>query len=67
MTNTQTGKVVYVTVIDQCQNIGGYSTHFDMGKPAFVDLLGQNGINNGHGIVAWRIAPAYQSCQGNKG
>ena len=65
LTNKRDNKNIYLTVIDQCENIGNYDSHFDISKEAFTELFGLQGIHDGHGFVEWKTVPG-RNCQGNK-
>lgn len=47
------GKSIKITVIDQCQMIDGYSTHFDLSREAFEEISGNEGIHTGHFIATY--------------
>lgn len=64
--SSSTGKSIYVTVIDQC-GYGPYNeAHFDLGPPAFTELFGQKGIQDGTGYVTYQKVSS-SNCRGNKG
>jgi len=53
-----TGKTIHVTVVDS----GGDG--FDLNEPAYIELCGQKGINDGHCQINWNVV-ANNKCPGN--
>jgi len=67
LTDQASGNTIFVTVIDQCgPPPDGSAAHFDIARPAFDQLFGQQGENDGHGSVNWQVVDS-SNCQGNLG
>ena len=64
--NPVSGKIIHVTAIDQCGNApSGFNSHFDLAPEAFKELLGEEGVQKGHGTAEWSIVPG-SKCKGNR-
>mmetsp|Transcript_4306 Transcript_4306/g.12009 ORF Transcript_4306/g.12009 Transcript_4306/m.12009 type:complete len:276 (-) Transcript_4306:380-1207(-) len=62
-----TGNTVYVTAVDKVALPGeNGELHFDMSKPSFDELLGEDGYRDGHGYSSFREVDS-SKCKGNKG
>jgi len=58
MKHATTGKQIHVTVVDT----GGKG--FDLNEPAFKQMCGQQGINDGSCPITWEVV-AHSNCPGN--
>jgi len=67
LTSRSTGTSIFVTAVDLCGDPpSGFDAHFDIAQPAFIELFGQQGIDDGNGAVEWSTAPS-SSCGGSLG
>ena len=63
ITDTATGNSVHITCVDGC----GDPSNFDLARPAFEELFGQDGIAAGNGSAEWEVESDWTKCEGNLG
>ena len=64
ITDTATGNSVHITCVDGCDPS---ATNFDLARPAFEELFGQDGIDAGNGSAEWEVESDWTKCEGNLG
>ena len=45
----------------------GNPSNFDLARPAFEELFGQDGIAAGNGSAEWEVESDWTKCEGNLG